>query len=514
MKRLKITLLFTLFLFTNYILQSQCVPNTFPVNANGNYYGQCQSGNISGETAVCNNADITFTLDLGFPPTTNHDEIFLVYWVVGDFGDSGSNNPKDEWLWGNQLGNNSITVITEYDNASGRHLQLRLNSGNNLIYNRIAASGGIDCRFSYEWQGNQAVTQRYYTSKKFFDNDKDPIARMKINDLNTTWIESHSGQNGFVADLSDSESCGEGYKIWMNKRDFWGNSLPNEPWHFYNYPGYPPSNLKLKDVGSVLGLSWSPGDNYAVRLTVNGNNIWTEDIHFIRIKQSISISNVYSLNANEVIKKTATPWGLKKYQYFENTTPLGTSLIPIIMLNGTDSQFEDGQYISIREFNPLTWTYGNTLYAQWYSSTGEITFYHPLNFPPFNAFFIPGQFYMITHAVGPQWDADNHLVKIGPWTPKQDEETGDPSERSVDSDDKEMFDIWPNPSQGLVNIANRGNNEIFSIEVYDLTGKKVFQRKYIGDDQTIVDLSELPKGAYIISILTSETRQSQKLILH
>ena len=475
-----------------------------------------QVGVITGETIVCPNSDIIFTLELGPPPTSNHDDVILRTWVVGGFG-VGSGNPIDIFIeWSNLL-LSKMELINEWDDNDGNHfikLKLKAGGSNNKIYDSITANGPIDCRITYEWHGQGANQVTYTTAKKIFATDKDPLARMKINGSNNTWAESHSGQNGFIADLSDSESCGEGYKIWLNKRDYWGGSLPNEPWYHQSFSGYPPSNLKLKNVGTALGRPWNPGDNYAVRLTVNGNNIWTEDIHFIRIKQSVSISNVFSFNANWENKTTPSPWGQSNYQYFENTTPLGASLTPVIMLDGTDSQFEDGQFISIKEFNPLTWTAGNTLYSQWYSSTGEIVLFHPLNYPPFNANFIPGQFYMITHAVGPQWDADYHLIKIGPWVPEEEEDTGDPSNRSVDTDDDELFEVWPNPSQGLLNIANHGDSETFNVEVYDLTGKKVLQKEFLSEDRAIVDMSHLAKGAYIISVITSETRQSQKLILH
>lgn len=73
-----------------------------------------------------------------------------------------------------------------------------------------------------------------------------------------------------------------------------------------------------------------------------------------------------------------------------------------------------------------------------------------------------------------------------------------------------MFAIYPNPSNGIINITT---SEAVDIDVIDVTGKTVHQHKSLEDNATI-DLSSLPKGAYFIKVSGENTNTTEKLILN
>ncbi|MDD3860195.1 MAG: T9SS type A sorting domain-containing protein, partial [Bacteroidales bacterium] len=75
----------------------------------------------------------------------------------------------------------------------------------------------------------------------------------------------------------------------------------------------------------------------------------------------------------------------------------------------------------------------------------------------------------------------------------------------VDSNNIKSISIYPNPSQGIINIAG---NDIISIDIYDNLGKHV-----LSTIDREIDLSYLAKGIYTIKISTKENSVNSKLIL-
>ncbi len=70
--------------------------------------------------------------------------------------------------------------------------------------------------------------------------------------------------------------------------------------------------------------------------------------------------------------------------------------------------------------------------------------------------------------------------------------------------EKSKINIYPNPTSGLIAIEAK---EIESIEIIDLHGKQIYTGK-----ETEIDLSNNPKGMYIIKIITDKQTITRKLI--
>ena len=78
--------------------------------------------------------------------------------------------------------------------------------------------------------------------------------------------------------------------------------------------------------------------------------------------------------------------------------------------------------------------------------------------------------------------------------------------------------IYPNPSQGIVNIQfNSTDNNALSIKVIDMLGNIIvsdYIEKSVGLYYTQYDISELPKAVYFIQLETEKGMVKRKLILH
>ncbi|MBT8195788.1 MAG: T9SS type A sorting domain-containing protein, partial [Bacteroidia bacterium] len=77
------------------------------------------------------------------------------------------------------------------------------------------------------------------------------------------------------------------------------------------------------------------------------------------------------------------------------------------------------------------------------------------------------------------------------------------------------FSLFPNPSSGLFQIYfNSELNSDVIIEVFDITGRVLKNKRLDRVGEFVeLDLSEYASGIYFVSVITNESRSSQKLIL-
>lgn len=70
---------------------------------------------------------------------------------------------------------------------------------------------------------------------------------------------------------------------------------------------------------------------------------------------------------------------------------------------------------------------------------------------------------------------------------------------------KGAFNVYPNPTNGVLNIQMLDHVDTYQIDIYDLTGKHVFTRVSANPMQQ-VDVSFLSKGMYVIDLKTQDQR--------
>jgi len=98
-------------------------------------------------------------------------------------------------------------------------------------------------------------------------------------------------------------------------------------------------------------------------------------------------------------------------------------------------------------------------------------------------------------------EVEDYVLKIGP------------SELSIEENTSVKLSVYPNPSTGLLNI-NFENESVIpeSISVFDMIGKKVFDEKGISSTTTL-DLTDLKKGIYLVSIKTKTDNYTRKIVI-
>lgn len=87
----------------------------------------------------------------------------------------------------------------------------------------------------------------------------------------------------------------------------------------------------------------------------------------------------------------------------------------------------------------------------------------------------------------------------------------------VDLKTKEMnILLYPNPSNGILNIENKENLKITSISIMDVQGSEVMNIQFNNyGENSLIDVSDLSSGIYFIRItINNDVQQTQKLIIN
>jgi len=75
------------------------------------------------------------------------------------------------------------------------------------------------------------------------------------------------------------------------------------------------------------------------------------------------------------------------------------------------------------------------------------------------------------------------------------------------------FEVYPNPSNGIINLRLNGSlNDNSILKINDMAGRLVFEDIVSSNNQTF-DLSSLPKGNYVLKVNTGKTESVEKIIL-
>ena len=84
------------------------------------------------------------------------------------------------------------------------------------------------------------------------------------------------------------------------------------------------------------------------------------------------------------------------------------------------------------------------------------------------------------------------------------------SSLSVNNIDNIAFKLYPNPTTGIINF--KSNTQISEVKVYSLIGQEVINSR-ININQSLIDLTKLKSGSYIISFYVNEKSIGSKLLL-
>lgn len=94
--------------------------------------------------------------------------------------------------------------------------------------------------------------------------------------------------------------------------------------------------------------------------------------------------------------------------------------------------------------------------------------------------------------------------------------TGAATTDLTEVDLNDSINIYPNPSNGIVNLGLSNNlSESVEISVSNIAGQVVYSNEFerVEENQKTIDLSELPKGLYTINVKTESGHMTQKLVI-
>ncbi|MDC9721384.1 MAG: Ig-like domain-containing protein [Urechidicola sp.] len=82
---------------------------------------------------------------------------------------------------------------------------------------------------------------------------------------------------------------------------------------------------------------------------------------------------------------------------------------------------------------------------------------------------------------------------------------------TADFDLKQHLSIYPNPTNGLLNIQIADYNEDLTVEIFDILGKKVESKVFVENNNQI-NLSNLPTGIYLLKATASNKSYTTRII--
>ena len=92
----------------------------------------------------------------------------------------------------------------------------------------------------------------------------------------------------------------------------------------------------------------------------------------------------------------------------------------------------------------------------------------------------------------------------------------DPSNNAVDDDQSiDLFKVWPNPSNGQINISLSAG-KIIQVRLMDISGREVFSRTYNNQNETFTKnliLGHLKKGIYLLQVSSNDKQAVKRIII-
>jgi hypothetical protein len=235
------------------------------------------------------------------------------------------------------------------------------------------------------------------------------------------------------------------------------------------------------------GLTSSGNTVYATNLTGN----YPDMIKSYLVSQCYNLSNVINPQISFAMKyDLENNWDLVYVQY---STNFGSSWSVLGEMSST-------WYNSDRTPSTTGADCYNCLGAQWTGSNTTLTTYsYPLNSLNTETNII---FRIVFHSdqnvTGLGVNVDDFVIS-----------------GTLSSENFELNNVYvyPNPSKGIFNIS-LGNLQPTEIEVYDLTGKKVYEKKevIISNFETKIDLSNVTQGIYFVKIIDNNQSTVKRII--
>lgn len=198
----------------------------------------------------------------------------------------------------------------------------------------------------------------------------------------------------------------------------------------------------------------------------------------------------------------------------EQVTKKGTSFASTISFNlqlcdgskpeGTEYPVPEGGTVTLTDSEDASITFTATTVEYGAGSTNVFVLAQFTDVPY-------GTYDVVATAPGFQDKETTYVVNADSNIPPNDKIYLDPIASSIDTDKFGAVAFFPNPTKGELNIS--GTSAIVNVEIYSVHGAK--QKQLAGDNISQINISELPKGLYLITTTdVNGQRQITKINKH
>lgn len=231
-------------------------------------------------------------------------------------------------------------------------------------------------------------------------------------------------------------------------------------------------NKDMNDILYIIGKSIN--DNYKLIMKKYTGSIW-ETIGKAGFNASGNVGNVsYTFDTDNRIYVAFNAGGSYVYEFTPKVDSTTIRTAPIITAVETDANYQwldcDNGFSQIAGAN-----------SQSYTAT------------------VPGHYAVIISKAGCETDT-SACVSI-------------PTNSTKLSDKLQPLQIYPNPNNGLFTIILPENMEVNNITIVNMMGASMFKDCDVVGTKKDIDLSNFPRGMYLIKVATKEETLTQKIIL-
>ena len=86
---------------------------------------------------------------------------------------------------------------------------------------------------------------------------------------------------------------------------------------------------------------------------------------------------------------------------------------------------------------------------------------------------------------------------------------------NVEDKSTKLFNIYPNPTTGQIQIELTENNQPFNIQLYNILGEALWHKKIkVHSYQKRLNISDLPNGVYLLKLQIGDRTTIERIILN
>ena len=198
-------------------------------------------------------------------------------------------------------------------------------------------------------------------------------------------------------------------------------------------------------------------------------------------------------------------------------------LVDDLFVDGSASCNEDSYFVELAEFNPTTWTSVQVFHSNWVLPlTQAPNNINIVSFLPNGYHLRPGKIYRFRLAVGNPWNSVDIFFKVSCCERKiviEEHIELELEKRQIDKNNEEMpktiekVYISPNPTKENLTIKIDKVNKLLSYSIFDNSGLMVKKGEFTSKlNEETINISDLRKGIYLISVETEKTSFTEKII--